>query len=186
MSDNVLIHELRKGNYAVFKKLYNHFPIVEQYILKNNGDRDSAKDIFQNTLITFYKKSLQPDFQLTAKISTYLYAIAKNLWLKKLRDEKNKYLSLDEVHESSLSSPESKKENPSLSLKDYLKQKLQQLGEPCKSILVMHTYQKLSMKVITEKMGYANEHTVRQQKYKCLKRIRKLISDTDKMRYLNE
>ena len=78
-----------------------------------------------------------------------------------------------------------KPEEPAISLKDYIKQKLLALGEPCFSILMMHSYQKLSMATISEKMGYANEHTTRQQKYKCLKRIRKMIPEEDKNNYLN-
>ena len=75
--------------------------ILKRYVLKNSGDKDDAKDVFQNTLIVFYKKVLIENFELSSKISTYLFSIAKNLWLKKLRDEKFKRIKLEEHHHES-------------------------------------------------------------------------------------
>lgn len=184
MKDDKIIEQLKLGNHSVFKYIYNHYGIIEHYILKNSGNKEDAKDTFQNALIIFYKKALSSNFELTAKISTYLFAIAQNLWLKNLRDTKNNSVPLNEYHVE-LEAPTQEAEEPTLALKDYIKQKLLALGEPCLSLIMMHSYQKLSMEVISEKMGYANEHTTRQQKYKCLKRIRKMIPEEDKNRYLN-
>ena len=184
MTERQIIEKLKSGDHTVFGQLYNHYGLIENYILKNSGDKDDAKDVFQNKLIVFYKKVLIENFELSSKISTYLFSIAKNLWLKKLRDEKFKRIKLEEHHH------ESEEINttvvPKISLKEYLKNKLVELGEPCLSILLMHSYEKLSMSTITEKLGYANEHTTRQQKYKCLKRIRKMIPEEEKNLYLSE
>ena len=185
MTEIQIIEQLRSGNHSVFAQLYNHYDLIENYILQNNGNKDDAKDVFQNTLIVFYKNSISNNFELSAKISTYLYSIAKNLWLKKLRDEKFKKIELQEQHHeteeliTNVSIPE-------ITLREYLKNKLIELGEPCLSLLLMHSYEKLSMSMITQKLGYANEHTTRQQKYKCLKRIRKMIPEDEKRLYLSE
>ncbi len=183
MKDDLIIKQLKLGNQVVFKHLYNYYGMVENYILKNSGDREDAKDTFQNALIIFYKKAILPDFKLTSKISTYIFATAQNLWLKKLRDSKKKEVYLNE--QSIEVDAADEVEEPAISLRDYIKQKLIALGEPCISIIMMHSYQKLSMVAISEKMGYANEHTTRQQKYKCLQRIRKMIPEEDKNKYLN-
>lgn len=37
----------------------------------------------------------------------------------------------------------------------------------------MHSYRKTPMSQIANHFGYANEHTARQQKYKCLQRLKK-------------
>lgn len=184
MKDQKLIYQLRKGNHKVFEELYEFFPMIENMILKNNGNKEIAKDIFQNTLIVFYKKTLDPKFKLTSGISTYLYAVAQNMWLKQLT--KLRLHRLNKESEELLPSldPDIEEEAPTLPLKEYLIKKLNELGEPCLSIIMLHTYQKLSMKLITEKMGYANEHTTRQQKYKCLLRLKKIIPEVDKNSYL--
>ena len=98
MKDDQIIEQLKLGNHTVFKHLYNHYGIVENYILKNSGNKEDAKDIFQNALIIFYKKAISSEFELTSKISTYIFAIAQNLWLKKLRDNKKNVVSLNEQH----------------------------------------------------------------------------------------
>ena len=53
-------------------------------VLKNNGTEEEAQDIYQDALIVFWEKVVKDELTLTAKISTYLYSICYNLWLKEL------------------------------------------------------------------------------------------------------
>lgn len=189
MTEEKKLEELRKGNHSVFKHFYKHYGIVENMVLGNNGTKEDAKDIFQNALIVFYKNALDPEFKLKAKISTYIYSVSKRLWMRKLTKEKphhtvsltNDY-DLKLVHESKVKLLE----EPPTPLHEYIIKKLDELGDPCKSIIVMHEYYKLKMSQIARKMGYANEHTTRQQKYKCLLKLRKMIPLEVKEAYINE
>lgn len=181
MTDQNIIRELKKGNSKVFENLYRHFPIIRNHILKNNGTEEDAKDIFQNTLIVFYKKAISPQFELTSKISTYLFSVAKNLWLDVLKSKKTTQNSIPEASTDT----ESNEEAPSTPIETYIANKINELGEPCISILVMHSYNNISMTEITLQLGYANEHTTRQQKYKCLQRLKKLIPYHEIQAYFN-
>ena len=78
--DEKIILELKKGNHKVFKLLYQYYPMISNMIKKNNGSEEDAKDVFQDAIIIFYKKCLEPQFKLTARISTFLYAIAQKKW----------------------------------------------------------------------------------------------------------
>lgn len=49
------------------------------------------------------------------------------------------------------------------------------LGEPCKTLLEDFYLQDLSMQAITEKFGYTNADNAKNQKYKCLLRLKKLF-----------
>lgn len=49
------------------------------------------------------------------------------------------------------------------------------LGEPCKTLLEDFYLQDLSMQSITEKFGYTNADNTKNQKYKCLMRLKKLF-----------
>ena len=49
------------------------------------------------------------------------------------------------------------------------------LGEPCKTLLEDFYIQDLSMQTITEKLGYTNADNTKNQKYKCLMRLKKLF-----------
>lgn len=186
MSDEEIINKLRQGDQQVFAKIYDHFPMICSMIISNSGNEDDAKDIFQNALIVFYKKALQPEFKLTAKIGTYLYSVCHKMWLKKLtRDPLVNMTSLELAQEIiSRDQGFELKSKSQIPLREFIAEKLKTLGEPCKSIIMMHEYEKRSMEEIATHFEYANAKTARQQKYKCLLRLKKLIPATAKSTYL--
>ena len=49
------------------------------------------------------------------------------------------------------------------------------LGEPCRTILEDYYVNKLSMMEICEKFGYTNADNAKNQKYKCLMRLKKMF-----------
>jgi DNA-directed RNA polymerase specialized sigma24 family protein len=49
------------------------------------------------------------------------------------------------------------------------------LGEPCKSLLEAFYMQKRSMQEIASNFGYTNAENAKNQKYKCLMRLKKLF-----------
>jgi DNA-directed RNA polymerase specialized sigma subunit len=52
---------------------------------------------------------------------------------------------------------------------------LQQLGEPCKTIMEDFYINNRSMQDICERFGYTNADNAKTQKYKCLQRLKKLF-----------
>jgi DNA-directed RNA polymerase specialized sigma24 family protein len=56
-----------------------------------------------------------------------------------------------------------------------------QLGDPCHTLLDLFYYQKKSMEEITVELNYKNTDSAKNQKYKCIERLRKLV-DTEKAR----
>ena len=49
------------------------------------------------------------------------------------------------------------------------------LGEPCKSLLEAYYLQKQNMQVIAASFGYTNADNAKNQKYKCLMRLKKIF-----------
>ena len=49
------------------------------------------------------------------------------------------------------------------------------IGEPCKSLLEAYYIHKQNMQEIAEAFGYTNSDNAKNQKYKCLIRLRKLF-----------
>ncbi len=49
------------------------------------------------------------------------------------------------------------------------------LGEPCRTILEDFFIRGYSMQQITDKMGYTNADNAKNQKYKCLLRLKKIF-----------
>jgi RNA polymerase sigma factor (sigma-70 family) len=69
--------------------LYNKArPIIIRYALNNDSSVDEAEDLVQNTVIIVYEQILLGKLVLTSSLTTYIYGIAKNLWLKELRKKR--------------------------------------------------------------------------------------------------
>jgi hypothetical protein len=52
---------------------------------------------------------------------------------------------------------------------------LNSLGEPCKSLLEGYYLKKLDMNALAAEFGYTNADNAKNQKYKCLMRLKKLF-----------
>lgn len=180
MREDKIIKHLKNGDYSVFKHLYIHYNMIEKYVLKNSGNKEDAKDLFQNVLVIFYEKTQQSDFTLNAKISTYLFSICKNNWLKKITRQKE--ITTDTFNENT---QEDNNHHSSEKLLSYLLNKLQAIGEPCKSLITLFHFDKLSWEAIAAKLNYATAHAARNQKYKCFLKIRKIIPVEIKNELLN-
>lgn len=88
LSDQHIVDQLKSGDTAVFKVLYNDFDLITSFVRKNSGNEEDARDIFHEALIVFYEKILKDEFELKSKLSTYLFSVCRNLWLYYLRDNK--------------------------------------------------------------------------------------------------
>src|SRR5688572_26893886 len=88
--DELIVSELRKtNNTMVLSELYRtHYPMILNLVCSNSGTEQEAKDVYQESVIAFYERIRQPDFILTCKIGTYLYAVCRRLWLKRLSEKK--------------------------------------------------------------------------------------------------
>jgi RNA polymerase sigma factor (sigma-70 family) len=61
---------------------------IVRYVVDNSGNVAEGEDIFQEAIIIIFKQVREQKLQLTVPFYTYLYAVAKKLWLKKLRKNK--------------------------------------------------------------------------------------------------
>ena len=140
---------------------------MTKMVLKNNGTVEEANDVYQDALIVFWQKAISGNLKITAKISTYLYSICKNCWLKELNRKKR--LSYTE-HEVSIAEP-----NHEDMMSKVVQDAMEVLGDPCKSVLIYYYFNQMSMSEIADRMNYSNANTVKAKKYKCKKRLDVLI-----------
>lgn len=176
-SDSEVIRLIRINDQSALSFLYKkHYGMVNHFILNNNGSDDDAKDIFQEGMIVFYEKLQMPEFELSCQIKTFLYAICRRMWLKKLI-HRSKFIGkindneeIAEIADEEISQID-KKENDITSMNLALNK----LGEPCTTIITDYYIQNLSMENICEKFGYTNADNAKNQKYKCLTRLKKIF-----------
>lgn len=170
--------ELRSGSPNAFEELYRrYYRMVEDMVLKYRGSTEDARDTFQEALFVFVKKLREPGFTLTSKASTYLYAIARNLYLKK-SGKSGTEISVDQqvFNFSAQSDPftDGLAQNEQDSLLKLVSEKLENLEADCRSLIEYSFYQCLSHAQIASLMGYT-EAFVKVKKFRCLEYLRKLV-----------
>jgi len=162
----------KKAVEAIYRDNYN---MVQSLVINNNGSADDAKDVFQEAMIVLYENVRSGTFELNCQIKTYVYSVARRLWLKRLQ-QLSRYSppveSLEQVVPVEDEIEEHEKRNSEFEMMDKA---ISSLGEPCKSLLEAYYLQKQNMQVIAANFGYTNADNAKNQKYKCLMRLKKIF-----------
>jgi RNA polymerase sigma factor (sigma-70 family) len=173
VTDDVLLGQLKNEDNASFQSLYKlYFPSVASYVKQNNGNSEDAEDIFQEAIIVLLQKVRHPDFVLTSALKTYLYAIAKNLWLKRLRS--NKLISVDDFERYQIDSESYSFEiKPEKTKEEKVNSWVTKITENCQRILKALFYYGEPMDRVMKQMGWKNKRTAANQQYKCIQQVKK-------------
>ncbi|HRG80952.1 MAG TPA: sigma-70 family RNA polymerase sigma factor [Chitinophagaceae bacterium] len=171
-----LLKGLANNDRKAVETLYQeNFNTIQSLIINNNGSSDDAKDIFQEAIIVLYEKVRAGGFELQCQIKTFLYSVSRRLWLKRLQQQ-NRYAAPGDSMESVVPVEEDldahEQRNAEFEMMD---QAINHLGEPCKSLLEAYYLQKQNMQVIAANFGYTNADNAKNQKYKCLMRLKKIF-----------
>ena len=86
-SDGALVEEFRKGDLSAFDQLVKHYDKrVFSYIYRMIGDYHESEDVFQDVMAKLYFS--METFRGRSSFSTWLFSIARNQCLDKLRKRK--------------------------------------------------------------------------------------------------
>ena len=180
-TDDALIAAMRSGDERALAHLYRlHWPMVSHFVLQNSGSEDDAQDVYQEGVMVFYEKVRDGSLELSCQINTYLYAVCRRLWLKRLTSRSRFGVRLldDEEHGPYLNTGA---EEDVLAAEEQdrrfatMGEALNHLGEPCRSLLEGFYLLDKSMQDLTTEFGYTNADNAKNQKYKCLVRLKKLF-----------
>ena len=176
LNEQALLKGLAQNDSKAVETLYkSHFTMIQHFVENNNGSFDDARDVFQEAMIALYEKVQLDSFVLTCQIKTYLFSICKHLWLKRLQ-QMGKYSSPLSENEESISIEmdmgQIEKKDAAFAIMDRA---LNSLGEPCKSLLEGYYLNKKGMQELASQFGYINADNAKNQKYKCLMRLKKLF-----------
>jgi RNA polymerase sigma factor (sigma-70 family) len=179
VTDEELLVGLAEGSDRALSQLYRqHYPMVAQLVITNSGTDDDAQDIYQDTLVVLYEKVATGNFELNCQLKTYLYAVARRLWLKQLaRRGRAPMVRADFLAEEPLEAIADDLADHQRRDRQFeqMASALSQLGEPCRTLLEDFYIRHLSMNAITEKFGYTNADNAKTQKYKCLTRLKRIF-----------
>ncbi len=183
-TDQEFLDGLRNNDNLLLRTLYKkHYPSVLKYVLNNSGTEQEAQDVYQESIIVLYKNVQKPEFNLSCALQTYIYSVCRRLWLKQLNKGSNVFKidehfgdegNVEDVGGSDIAEHEKKEVDLS-----KMKDGLVALGEPCNTILTDFYMKQLNMDTIAEKFGYTNADNAKNQKYKCLQRLKKIFFETE-------
>lgn len=166
---------IKANDEAVLKSLYeNNYFKIEKYVLNNSGSIEQAKDIYQEAFIAVWRNIQLDKFypENENALTGYLYQIARNKWLDYLRSSHfKKHTPLTKLENRLAEDIDNEEDNSYIA---SVKSKFEQLGENCREVLTRFYYKKQSMKIIAEKFDWT-EATARNNKYRCLQRLRELM-----------
>ncbi len=171
-----LLKALAVNDKKAIERIYaDNYSLIQNLILNNSGTEEDAKDIFQEAVIILYEKSKSDSFELSCQIKTYIYSVSRRLWLKRLQYNRRYEAEIASLVEI-VPVEEDMEEHDKRSLQFGMMEKaMSSIGEPCKSLLEAYYINKKSMQEIAENFGYTNADNAKNQKYKCLLRLKKLF-----------
>ena len=175
LQEKELLQGLAQNSRQAAEVIYKeNYMMVQALVVNNSGTVADARDIFQEAMVVLYEKVCSGNFELHCRIKTYLYSVSRRLWLKKLSVTK-KYADISDVADM-LPMEEEMEQHEQRSRELLLMQKsLMTLGEPCKSLIKAFYLEKKNMADIADGFGYTNADNAKNQKYKCLMRLKKLF-----------
>jgi RNA polymerase sigma factor (sigma-70 family) len=148
------------------------FPMIRSMVLKNAGSIDDARDIFQESIIVLFQNNTKEKFQLEVSTCTYLYSIARNKWLKHIRDHR-RHVGLDDSHDYSDEKP--------LYEDDIMEQRqrllikhLSHLGEKCQMI-IKHFFEGIPGEQVAKEMEFSSYEYYRVAKNRCTENLKRLM-----------
>jgi RNA polymerase sigma factor (sigma-70 family) len=169
--DGLAIND-RKAIETLYK---DNFGMIQSFILNNNGSADDARDIFQEAIILLYEKARGGNFELTSKLKTYIYSVCRRLWLKRLQQLQRFGTTVESLEEIVPVEEELEEQDRKNEAFGVMEKAMSHIGEPCKSLLEAYYVHKKQMNEIAEGFGYTNADNAKNQKYKCLMRLKKLF-----------
>lgn len=171
-----IIEGIKERDNCVLQHIYkHHYPSIHHFIVTNSGTPDDAKDIFQESIIVIYRKvKEQEHFLLNSSFKTFIYSIARNLWLKNLRVMRYEGQKIqDQQSFIELKEEPFKVSNDDLKMSLYQKY-FKQLPEDCQNILSL-TVRDIPQKEIAEAMNFKSENYVKKRKHDCKQKLIEMI-----------
>lgn len=178
VSDTIIA--IKANDDYVLKKIYTeNYHKVEYLVLKNNGTKEQAKDLYQDSFIAFWKNINNGKFKPNnrSSINGYLYTVAKYKWINHLRSNKRRKVILANddsqiettaIYEESIDDIIEKER-----LLDKAMVAFKKLGQPCKLLLTRFYFEKKSMKEIAEELQL-DPASARNKKYRCMQKLREI------------
>lgn len=161
---------LVRNDRGTLKKLYAlHFPTVKQYVLRNSGTGDDARDVFQEAITVLWLKAKDGTLLATTDPGAFLFQVSKNKWLDRLRSASQRTMRVVPVEH--IAAPESPDAAELESRIQRLREVYDRMDGQCRNVLGRFYFQREDMATIAKALG-VTEESIRTIKYRCMMKLR--------------
>ena len=168
---------IKSRDSKVLNEIYlDILPGITNWVKENGGQEDDAKDIFQEMIVSVYKKTQSENFELTCTFWSYALIVCRNLWFAKNRN-KSKMTYSDTIENEKVYVDEDTQRNLENHEQFLLYRKhFSSLGDSCQKILSMF-FAKVKMAEIALKLDMTAAY-IKKRKFKCKEElIQKIKAD---------
>lgn len=178
-----IINAIRGGqDQKALNVLYKSLlPKIKRIIGLHTEAEEEAKDLFHDALLIFYKQVLSNKYDEHFEIDGYIYSVAKNLWINKLKRRQKievvdpHLMPENEIYEASDETIiDSEK-------KAVINKLFSMLDKKCNRLLTYTIYQDLSYEDIVLRMGFSSENAARTAHFRCKKYLMDLVKNNPRL-----
>jgi RNA polymerase sigma factor (sigma-70 family) len=177
MNDLDLIKALKSSSCRgrAIKELYKEFPKIKVNICSSGGSRQEAEEVFNDALLLLIEKVQEDNFQLTSKLSSFLYGINRFLWMNELR-KKKKSISLEWENTMILTHDSLEYDSEKEKKIQLIEKALGLITSKCKELFTLFYFKKERMAEIAKSLDFKSVNSAKTQKYKCMEQLNKVVS----------
>lgn len=172
-SDDEILEGIKNSDITIERAFYRYnYSMVKGLVRqKDSAGSIDVDDLYQDVMIVVFTKIRDNELtELTAKLSTYVYKVALNLLLYRLREAKKlPQESLDGLDVQI--DPEDPVNLDELEVVGL--ELVRELRYPCNEILIDWYINKLNYDQIAMKHRYKNANTAKKKKGDCINEVRK-------------
>ena len=187
MINQRIIQQIKdKNNDDALATLYKTaYPSIRNYILKNNGNIETVKDVFHDAIIVLIECVRKETFDESKDVNGFLFTVARNRWISGLRKDQNSTKYVDYVMKDDSASKSTETSHDILLKKELrveMRNVLSKLKGNCQKLLELYVFQNKSMDEIAQEMNYSSRETVKSAHYKCKKKLREFILESSTLK----
>jgi len=175
-TDDQLIERIRRGDEEALAEIYRSArKMIVAFVRKNSGSEGDAEDLLQEALVILWERVRAGTYEPSAKVTTFLYGIVHNLWLRQLARLRRERPAEIDAESNASDDPSALERLIESEEAKNLADALRKLGEPCHRLLLLYYYEERSMEEIARELGFANADTAKSKKYQCKKALEKIL-----------
>ena len=179
--DEKLLSLIKTGEPTVLEQTYKDFRsyFMKSLMSKFKCNEEEALDVYPEAFSIMYFNIKEEKLQapLKAKLTTYITAVGKNLYLKKLNDKYVRHTERPEVLpereldvEDDITHAYERKHKA-----EVVRNALDQIGDRCKELLELFFYRNFSVEAVMNTLSAPSEGAIRKRKHDCLKKLGNFI-----------